>query len=208
MQRALAIAGLALAWITVAGLLYRRRVRVCISFFLYIFAVAVFGAVVVGAPALYTPELWMVKQGIYDSLFLGIALELGHASFAGFRGIADRARFATAALVLVSTVAIAFVVPTNAAYDGQLWTYEPNITVAAIWCLTSVALAIVWFQIPVTPLVRSILVGLVPILLIFTVYARLIASLGWTAIKALNLGNSLAYAIVAVYWAYAAWRRE
>jgi hypothetical protein len=149
----------------------------------------------------------MVKQGIYDSLIFGMALELSMRTFAAFRGIAQRVRLLLAATVAFSTLLIFVTTPANADYNSFV-RFEPGITAAGIWCLAFVGLLIVHYQIPVPPFTKAIILGFVPYLLVFTVYEDLITRLGWGAIRSLNLLNAVAYDTVAGYWVYAAWRKD
>ena len=193
--------------LVIAALIRRKKATQCLSFSAYVAAVAVFNVLILLFPERYTPEAYIVKQGIYDSLLFGMSLELAIRTFAAFGGIASFARTSLAAAVAVSTVAIFLATPTNAGYTN-LVNFQPGVTTAGIWCLTFVALLIVWYQIPVPAFTRAIILGYVPYLVVFTIYVDLIGRLGWGAISGLNIMNASAYDAVAAYWAYAAWRRD
>jgi len=76
----------------------------------------------------------------------------------------------------------------------------------SIWLLTAVAGLILWYRLPVHPLPKAILVGLVPYLLVFTVSLNLMESRGWEIRASASYLNTLAYLLVLVYWTFAAWR--
>lgn len=149
----------------------------------------------------------MVKQGIYDSLLFGMSLELAIRTFAAFTGIARLVKLSLGAAVALSTTVIFLATPVSPDYASFI-RFEPGITAAGIWCLAFVGLLIVWYQIPVPPFTRAIILGYVPYLMVFTVYTDLITRLGWGAIQNLNLLNAVAYDAVAAYWVYAAWRKD
>ena len=207
MHRALAFLGLGLMFVVLAGILSRGKARQCIAFSAYMAVAAAFGCVIMAFPRSYTPGMFMVKQGIYDSLLFVMAIELSYKAFSAFRGVAGRVRAILATAVIASTTAILVLTPRSLDYS-HLASFQPGITTGGIWCLTFVALLIVWYQIPVPPFTRSIILGAVPYFVIFVVYIDLIGRLGWSAINGLNIFNAVAYDTVAGYWAYAAWRKD
>ena len=206
MHRALAFVGLGLALAVVLGIVGRRKVGLCYSFFALITASTGFTGFFLLFPESYTPQAFLVKQGIYDVLLFGMSLELAFRIFAAFKGIATRVRQVLGAFVIASSLAIlAFTPPGTYA---EFWRYQPGVTTAGIWCLTCVALLMVWYQIPIPPFVRAIVLGYVPYLMVFVVCTDLIGRLGWGAIPQLNILNALAYDAMAGYWAHAAWRKD
>lgn len=206
-HRALILLGVVLLVVVAGGLFRKGKAGQCLSFTAYVCAATLFTFLAWTFPDKYTPEAFMVKQGIYDSLLFGMSLELSMRTFAAFAGIAGYARFLLAIAVAVSTFIIFLATPANAGYP-TLVTFQPGITTAGVWCLTFVALLIVWYQIPVPAFTRAMLLGYVPYLLVFTIYTDLIGRLGWGAIQHLNLMNAVAFDVVASFWAYAAWRKD
>lgn len=205
--RVLATLSTGLLAVLVSGMLWRGRVNVCYTFFAYVSAATISSILIFLFPEHYTPEAFMVKQGIYDSLLFGMALELSYRVFSAFQGIAARVRLLLASAV-VATSGIAFAVtPENTDY-AHLARYQPGITTAGLWCLTFVALLIVWYQIPVPRFTRAIFLAYVPYLLVFVVYVDLIGRLGWGVINHLNVLNAAAYSTAVGYLAYVAWRKD
>jgi hypothetical protein len=203
-HRALVVLGFALAVAVLAGILRRKRVAQCIAFTLLVSASAGFTGLFLVYPKGNSPALYLVKQGIYDSLLFAIALELSFRAFSAFRGVADRVRFLLAFAVTASTAGIFFLTP-NSPYS-QFWRYQPSVTTAGIWCLTAVALLVVWYQI--RGFLRAIILAYVPYLVVFVICVDLIGRLGWGAIPRLNILNAAAYDAMATYWAWAAWRKD
>lgn len=205
--RGLAIVGTGLMGLVVAALVSSRRWRECVTFASYMLLATVFSLLIFLFPANYTPQAFIIKQGIYDTLLFLMAVELSIRAFAAFRGVADRIRVALAGAVIASSAAILVLTPQAIPYS-QLFRYQPGITTAGIWCLTFVSLLIAWYQIPVPSFTRALLLSFVPYQLVFVVCVDLIGRLGWGAVQELNLLNAIAYDVAAAYWAVMAWRKD
>ena len=207
MHRALIFLGAGLLAVLVAVLIRSAKAKQCVLFSTYVAAAALFTTLILLFPEHYTPNAFMIKQGIYDSLLFGLSLELAIRTFAAFTGIAAFARLLLGGAVAVSTGLILMLTPPTTDYRSFV-RFEPGITAAGTWCLAFVGLLIVWYQIPVPSFTRAIILGYVPYLMVFTVYSDLITRLGWGAIQQLNLLNAVAYDAVAGYWVYSAWRKD
>jgi hypothetical protein len=207
LHRCLAWLGLGLLVCVAVGMVVRGKLRHSVVFSVYVAAVITFGTLIFTFPAYYTPEAYTIKQGIYDSLLLGMSLDLAHRTFAAFRGIADRVRAFLAIAVAVSSAVVFFLTPTNPEYS-DLAQYQPGITTAGVWCLSFVGLLIVWYQIPVPPFTRAIILGVVCIFGFYVVFIDLIGRLGWGALRELIVLYAIVYDIVAAYWTVAAWRKD
>jgi hypothetical protein len=206
LQTLLAYSAMGLLLTALAGLAVRGKWRASVTFFVYLTAVTGFGAAILANPSINTPGFWLVKQGIYDALLFALSIEIGVSAVAGFPGLANRAKAWLALIVLAST-GFVFVMTPTAGYAEYL-RYQPAVTTAGIWCLTSVALIIVWYQLPVAPMQRAILLAYVPYLVVFVVVTDLTTRLGWTRMGELSAVRSVAYLVATAYWAYAAWRKE
>ena len=190
-----------------AGMLRRGKVARSVTFSLYIGVATAFSLLYLFFPGAYTPEAFMVKQGIYDSLLFGMALEISYKAFKAFHGIAAQVRGLLAAAVTVSTIMIFALTPANQEY-ADIGRYQPGITTAGIWCLAFIAMLIVWYQIPVPSFTRAILLAYIPYLVVFVIVMDLVARLGWGAVQNLNVLNVAAYDLAIGYLAYAAWRKD
>ncbi len=96
-----------------AGMIRRGKVTRSVTFSLYIGVATAFSLLYLFFPGAYTPEAFMIKQGIYDSLLFGMALEISYKAFKAFHGIAARVRGLVAAEVTVSTIMIFVLTPAN-----------------------------------------------------------------------------------------------
>lgn len=207
LYKILAPVGVALLWVLCVGIVRRGKIAHCWTFTAYAVAATLFSSYITLFPARYTPELFIVKQGIYDSLLFGMALEIAYKAFSAFQGVASRVRGLLAMSVCVSSVAVFLLVPVNAQY-AHIGRFQPSITTAGLWCLTFVALLIVWYQIPVPAFTRAIMLGYVPYLLVFVFCLDLIERMGWGFIDKVGALNAGAYSASAGYLAYAAWRKD
>jgi hypothetical protein len=207
LHRVLFVLSLGLLVALCAGILRRGKIGQSFVFSAYVAAATLFTTLILLFPDSYTPEAFIVKQGIYDSLLFAMSLEISFRAFSAFTGIANRVRGFLAFAVAGSSVAVLILTPHNPAYS-DIARYQPGITTAGIWCLAFVALLIVWYQIPVPAFTRSIILGYVPYLVVFVVYIDLIGRLGWGSIQNLNVLNVSAYDASVGYLAYAAWRKD
>jgi hypothetical protein len=136
-----------------------------------------------------------------------MSLEISYRAFSSFTGIANQVRGFLALAVAVSSAAIFLLTPANPMYT-DIARYQPGITTAGIWCLSFVAMLIVWYQIPVPAFTRSVILGYVPYLVVFVVCTDFIGRLSWAAIAPINVANAMAYDVLAGYLAYSAWRKD
>lgn len=206
-QHSLVVLGVCLMAFVVFALFKRGKARQCYLFSVYMTLATSFTFLILAFPEHYSPEAYMVKQGIYDSLIFGMSLELSVRTFAAFTGIANLVRAVLSLAVVLSTVGIFLATPVNALYETTI-SVQPGVTTAGIWCLAFVGLLIVWYQIPVPAFTRAIIVGFVPYLVVFTIYSDLIIRLGWGVVHELGILNAVSYDFLAGYWAYAAWRKD
>jgi hypothetical protein len=198
----LAIVGL------LAGLLWRGRVRLCWSFAAYALAILVGNSLVSLWPArFYNPSFWVLKQGVYDALKMAVALELALRAFAAFPGALRTARGVLLALLAASTLVLGALTPPSSYMT--LWEWQPGTSTAAVWLLTATALLVVWYQVPLHPWPRAIMLGLTPYLLVFVVVLEMLRRHGWKSFRAeAGILDSLAYLSLVVFWAWAVWRRD
>src|SRR5258708_37736621 len=92
-QHFLVVAVLAASLLTLVGILRTGRFRECWTYVGYIIALIAFGAPIAFWPERFWNLSWdLVKQAVYDSLRIGVALELGFRVTASFPGAAARLR--------------------------------------------------------------------------------------------------------------------
>ena len=190
-----------------AGVLARGRVRQCWAFPAYLATVLVANSLGSFWPErFHTPGAWVVVQGAFDLLKMAIVLELAWRAFAVFPGAMRSARVVLLALLVASTVSIAFLTPPSS--YATVWDFQPSIVAGTLWLLTATALLVVWYQIPVHDWQRAIMLGFAPYLLVFVVTLDMLRRRGWSSVATAGLLDQLAYLALIAFWAWAAWRRD
>jgi hypothetical protein len=190
-----------------AGMLWRGRVRYCWAFFAYVLAVLVGNTLVSLWPSrFFTPAFWVAKQGVHDILKAAIALELAWRAFRAFPGALRTARVVLLALLAVSTAALAAVGPRST--YAVVWEWQPGVATASLWLLTATALMVVWYQVPLIPWQRAIMMGLAVYLLVFVTLLGLLGRRGWAVGPVVAGLEALAYLALVGFWAWLAWRRD
>ncbi|HEY7412380.1 MAG TPA: hypothetical protein VII13_16665 [Vicinamibacteria bacterium] len=207
-QGALALASEAGLLAACAGLFRRRRLDSCWTFTAYLCVVFAGEALVLCWPArFYNLQFWVLKEAAYDTLKLGIALELSARTFQAFPGAAAFARAAAVAVAVV-TATVLVVLPASPGIVGQAAQLHPRVLSGTIWLMASVLALAVWFRVPMEPLHKAILLGFVPYLFIFSTGLSLLDLTDWGFRPWFNRLNPVAYFAVTVLWAHAAWRRR
>jgi hypothetical protein len=96
----------------------------------------------------------------------------------------------------------------GATYQQVLFDWQPRVLAGTIWIMTGLALLITWYRVPVHPYHKSILLGFVPYLLVFTTLLSLTQRWGWDFFGPyLQAGDPAAYMLLTGFWAWASWRR-
>ena len=190
-----------------AGLVARGRARLCWSFAAYLAAILVGNSLASLWPSrFYTPEFWVLKQGVYDALKMAVALELAWRAFEAFPGAMRTARVAMLCLLGISTLSLGALTPPSSYMT--LWEWQPGSATAALWLLTATALLVVWYQVPVHDWQRAIMLGLAPYLLVFVTVLDLLKRRGWAARPEIGIVDSVAYLSLLAFWTWAVWRRD
>jgi hypothetical protein len=190
-----------------AGLFARGRGRLCWSFVAYTVAILVGNSLTSLWPERFlNPSFWILKQGVYDALKMAVALELAGRAFGAFPGAMRTARVVLFALLAVSTLVLGALTPPSSYLT--LWEWQPGIATAALWLLTATALLVVFYQVPVHDWQRAIMMGLALYLLVFVTLMGELERRGWGARAQLGTLDVVAYLALAVFWAWAVWRRD
>jgi hypothetical protein len=214
-ETAVTAAAVLLVTAALAGVTVRGRASVCWTFVLYLGVIAVADLLMLLWPDRFW-RLWfyMSKELVIDVLRFAVALELTYRTFRAFPSARATAR---GVLLLVLVITLAIVVVGTGDLEpaeggpalGPLATrVQPRVLNGSIWLLTAIAGLILWYRLPVHPLHKAILVGLVPYLLVFSVSMSLIESHGWDVRGSVNYLYTLAFLLVLIYWAFATWRRN
>ena len=214
-QSATTAAAVLLTVAALAGIVVRRRVGVCWTFVVYLGVIAAADVLMLLWPdSFWHLPFFLGKEFVINVLRFAVALELTYRTFQAFPSARATAR-GVLLLVLTATLVIVFAgtgnleAPDGAPSLGPLITrVQPRVLSGAIWLLTAIAGLILWYRLPVHPLHKAILLGMVPYLLIFSVSLNLIESRGWGIVDSASYLNTLAFLLVLVYWAVAAWRPD
>jgi len=191
---------------TLAGLLWRERLRLCASFWWYAWGIIFCGGLVALWPdRFHTPQWWAVKQSVYDILKLSVALELAWRVVRAFPGAQRSARRGAVALLLVFT-ALAVAYPPSG--GGMMGEGHTRLMAATVWLLGLSALVSMWYRLPLHSWHRALLLGFSAYLMVFTVLLEILRLHGWAAAEVLGRLDGLAYLALCCGWAVAAWRVE
>src|SRR5262249_4486389 len=121
----------------------------------------------------YTQWFWILKQGLYDAMKMGIAAELAFRVFQAFptaQATARRVLFALLAGTALSVVRVPHIGGGDSpnAYGAAAMEWEPRVLTGTIWLLNGLALLVIWYRAPLHAYHKAILLGFVPYLLVFT----------------------------------------
>jgi hypothetical protein len=207
--RIIAIAVDLLILMVLVGLFVRRRWSVSYAFTAQQAFVLVTDLMMVFGP-FYTKPFWAFRENVTQTLTIVIALELTYKTFRAFPGARATARAVlfTVLSITLFTALSASLTPasTASAYTGELQIL-PVLLTGAIWLFTGVAALILWYRLPVDAFLKAILMALVPYNLIYMLALKAVEAYGLVQVeKYLRYSDPIAYLLMMVYWAWAAWR--
>ena len=193
------------AALALAGLFLRGHVRICRCFAAYLASMVVLSSLTALWPAIFwTWPAYLFRQGFYDVLKIGTALELGYWAFLGFPGAAQTARVIVL-LFLVATLAAILALPNQAEASGYLLAdVRTRLEVGTAWIFTALAALVRWYRVPLNRLHRTLIVSFTAYLLVFGTAMKLAGDL--PVMRGLAAVESLAYTAVCFWWAWEAWR--
>lgn len=191
--------------VTLVGLVATQRHRRCWSLTAYLLVALAGNCMVSFWPErFYNYHFYTGRQALFDVFKLLIALELSHKVFGAFPGAMSRWRAIALAVLIVTTGAVVFAGGTDhVTHVAYQW--QPRIVAGAIWILCAIALLVAWHRLPIDAWHYAILVGYVPYLVVFTTLLNLVQR-QWSSLPALGLADSVAYLMLMMWWAFAAWR--
>ena len=199
-----------------AGLLARRRARLCWSFLAYLVALILGNQLTVWFPdTFHSPGFWIAKTVVYDALLSLIALEIALLAFSGLPRARLRAEMMLA-LILLVFLGIGMLPTTSVGYPylAMLGLVAPRGTAACLWLFVAVMGIAVWHRAPMHPFHRALLLafslylGMETWLLGLVGIAAASRPAYMAAYAYLEALDPLAFAVTAGFWAWAAWRRE
>jgi hypothetical protein len=201
----LVFAGLnVLQMLVLVGILVRRRHYRRMPLFTLYAGGSALGSVMVALH--YTRDAWMLEQAVMAALRFGVALELTYCIFGAFPAAAASAR-RVMLVILVATALTAISVSTPAAvYTRSHAEAIPRVAAAAVWILTALAVLVLWYRLPLTPLPRAIVMGYAPYLLLFTISLSLLFDASTEHLRPwLGYLNTFAFIVLVHYWCRVAW---
>ncbi|HEY7921954.1 MAG TPA: hypothetical protein VII62_02155 [Vicinamibacteria bacterium] len=186
----------------------RGRLGLCWSLTLYVVATLVGNSLATFWPQrFFNYNFWVLKQGVYDSLKIAVAIELAWRAFSAFPGAWRIARVVIGVLLVASTLAVVWFTPRHWTY-AQVWEWQPAVVTAGVWLLTAVALMVVLYQIPIGDWQRAIVLGFAPYMLASVTLMNLLERRGWQVKQQVALLDSVAFVGLILFWTHAAWRQE
>lgn len=152
-------------------------------------------------------DFWAGKQVIYSGLYLAMAVEF---SLKIFSERLPRARLRALMLACVMTAATAGAI--GVAADGSpltaLGAVLPTLRAGAAWLMALLLVLAVYYEIPVHPFHKLVLVGTALYHCVFVSLVGIQGLLGPQLRSTFNAFEPLVYATTVGLWAYAAWRPE
>jgi hypothetical protein len=211
-QLAIGFFGVTMLALTVAGLLRRERAGICRAFTVYLSWMMVADLCVLVAPdRFWTWEFWLFKQTVFDLLELAIAVEVAYWIFLGFPGAARSAR-GIMFLFLAGTLVAVLMLPHETAARDQsdlmLGSLRVRLEVGVAWMFAAIAALVRWYDIPLPSIHRSIIVGFVIHLFVFSTVLEAVAAHGYEWAAPLQSFGPAALAAICCWWAWTAWRPE
>jgi len=200
--------------VILAGLFARRKVGVCRMFVPYLAVTALADLMQLLWPEpFYHLWFWLAKELVIHLLRFGVVLELTYRTFQAFPTARSSARTVALVVLGVTLVIVAagtgnLEAPTGAPTLGPtISRVQPRILNGSVWLVTAMAGLILWYRLPVHPWHKSIIMGLVAYLLVFSGSLSWIESHGWGVREHANYLMQAGYFALVGYWAVAAWRR-
>jgi hypothetical protein len=204
--------GVTLGALIVAGLAFRGRVVICRAFIAYFSVMVVAEFLTLAFPGrFWTLQFWLFKRTVFDVLELSIAVELAYWTFLGFPGAARSAR-GVVFLFLVGTLVAVLMLPHEAISHDQsdlvLGSLRLRLEVGVAWLFTAIAALVRWYDIPLPSIHRSIMLGFVVHLFVFSTLLETIAAHGYAWATPLVTLSPAAFVTICCWWAWTAWRPE
>ena len=191
------------------GLAVRRRLVSCVSFVLYLLAVAASDLLIASWPErFWKRDFWIFKETIHNLLKLAVALELIVRVFHHFPSAYVSVRRAVVVVVAVLAALIWSSLGAGADYNAVVGRLNPHVIDATVWLFVALGAYCLWYHLPLDAIHKAILIGFVPYLLFYSVVHRTVVALGWQRAAVLNRTAPFVYLAVLGYWAYVAWRRH
>lgn len=199
---------------TLAGLLRRQRVRLAYAFPVYLVAIVVMSSLTGLWPErFHTWSFYWFKEAVYSVLKVGVAAELAVRVLQAFPA-ARRAARAVFLLVLGITLVAAWAASPDEPASGQAgWaqlalSLNPRINNGTAWLFGALFALILYYRLPLHPLHKAIAFGFMAYLLFLSFGLDQVKRSEFAHRALVSYASSIGYALVAAFWARAAWRRD
>jgi hypothetical protein len=117
-----------------------------------------------------------------------------------------RASFAVGFLVALVAIAAAIAPTVGADVETVAKVGLPRLLYGTALAFAGLLCACLWYHVPLHPIHKAVLLGLVPYLLAFTVVLQVLETFGWVARGLANHINTIAFVSLLAFWARVAWR--
>src|SRR5262245_34031143 len=204
---------LLLIGVMVAGIAKRGRLHLCRMFLLFLVVV-----LLTDIPPVFWPKTfwnqwyYLPRESLHNVLRFAVLLEIVYFAFRSFPGARSTARLL---LLLLLTTTLIFVVGSGwelqrlqprPEYENIIAQIQLPQLIGVVWLLLGITMLILWYRLPVDRMHKTILLGWVPYLIVFSLGQHVASVLGWKAhIEQVSYFTNGAYFLLLTYWARAAW---
>ena len=209
------VAGTLLLALVLAGLLVRRRARLCLSFTAYVAAVVVSNSLILFWPErFYVWSFYLAKEFTLNVFKLAVALELAFRVFQAFPTALRTVRNAFLVVVAVTMFAVVMAPSREPAKGREEWAaalvlgLQPRITNGTAWLFGAIFALILYYRVPLHHLHKAIAAGFMAYLLLFTLVLDVLNRAEPGLYRAMSYANSSAYTLLEIFWVWAVWRRD
>src|SRR5262245_26201751 len=131
--------------LVLAGIIGRARYKTCFLFPMYLLAILAGNSLPSFWPeTFFTQWFWILKQGVYDILKLGIGLELGFRIFRAYPGTHRRALMACVAVLGLTTFGIINWSIPMGGYQVMITQFYPRVAAGTIWLMAGIVMLVAW----------------------------------------------------------------
>lgn len=214
-QSAMLAGGTLLLALLLAGLFFRRRARLCVSFTVYVAAVLVSNLLILLWPErFYAWWFYLTKEASLNLVKLAVAMELAIRVFQAFPRAIRTARNAIVLVLALTVVGVATAPPRAPAVGREEWAsalvlgLQPRITNGTAWLFGAIFAVILYYRVPLHSLHKAIAAGFMAYLLLFTLVLDFLGRVEPHVYRVLAYANNVAYTLLECYWVWAAWRPD
>ncbi len=204
-QQLVATLGALLQVLLLVGLLVTRRIRLCRTFGLFVLALLVGNRLATWWPGqFHTQQFWILKQGIYAVLKVGVALSLAAVAFMEFPRARRIARLGIVAVAVLGAGWVAL--GPNQSYTAWVTIVAPRMDVTGGLCMLVVLGVAYWYRLPLISWHWTIILGFLVAQTNATAFSSVIRYAGWSHYWFCTIFSSVLGVAVTGWWAFGAWR--